>query len=59
MALEPDRTPEPDEQINLTDPDARLMRKHKRESYTQSYNAQAVVDAVAQSAENGKWVDVL
>jgi transposase len=40
----PNDTPEPDEQINLTDPDARLMRKSKRESYTQSYNAQAVVD---------------
>ncbi len=43
----PKGTPEPDEQINLTDPDARLMRKSKRESYTQSYNAQAVVDAGA------------
>jgi len=41
----PQATPEPDEQINLTDPDARLMRKSKREGYTQSYNAQAVVDA--------------
>ena len=41
----PQATPEPDEQINLTDPDARLMRKNKREGYTQSYNAQAVVDA--------------
>jgi transposase len=41
----PKDTPEPDEQINLTDPDARLMRKSKRQSYTQSYNAQAVVDA--------------
>jgi transposase len=41
----PKDTPAPDEQINLTDPDARLMRKSKRESYTQSYNAQAVVDA--------------
>lgn len=38
-------TPAPEEQINLTDPDARLMRKSKREGYTQSYNAQAVVDA--------------
>ena len=43
----PQDTPEPDEQINLTDPDARLMRKSKREGYTQSYNAQAVVDAGA------------
>ena len=41
----PKDTPEPDEQINLTDPDAHLMRKSQRESYTQSYNAQAVVDA--------------
>lgn len=40
----PSGTPAPDEQINLTDPDARLMRKNKREGYTQSYNAQAVVD---------------
>jgi transposase len=43
----PTDTPEPDEQINLTDPDARLMRKSKREGYTQSYNCQAVVDAGA------------
>ncbi len=41
----PQATPAPDEQINLTDPEARLMRKSKREGYTQSYNAQAVVDA--------------
>jgi len=40
----PKDTPEPDEQINLTDPESRLMRKSKRESYAQSYNAQAVVD---------------
>lgn len=38
-------TPAPEEQINLTDADARLMRKSKREGYTPSYNAQAVVDA--------------
>jgi len=37
--------PKPDEQINLTDPDSHLMRKNKREGYTQSYNAQAAVDA--------------
>lgn len=42
---EPKATPGPDDQINLTDPDARLMRKSRREGYTQSYNAQAVVDA--------------
>jgi transposase len=41
----PKDTPEPHEQINLTDPEARLMRKNKREGYTQSYNTQAVVDA--------------
>jgi hypothetical protein len=40
----PKDTPEPQEQINLTDSDARLMRKNKREGYTQSYNTQAVVD---------------
>lgn len=38
-------TPEPQEQINLTDADARLMRKSRREGYTQSYNAQTAVDA--------------
>jgi len=41
----PKDTPDPDAQINLTDADARLMRKSKREGYTQSYNCQAVVDA--------------
>ncbi len=41
----PADAPGPDEQINLTDAEARLMRKSKREGYTQSYNAQAVVDA--------------
>ena len=41
----PSEKPEPDEQINLTDADAHLMRKSTREGYTQSYNAQAVVDA--------------
>lgn len=33
------------EQCNLSDADARIMRKNKRSSYTQSYNAQAAVDA--------------
>jgi len=37
--------PAPEEQINQTDPDARLMRKNQREGYSQSYNAQVVVDA--------------
>jgi len=41
----PDDTPSDDGQTNLTDSDSRLMRKSKREGYTQSYNAQAVVDA--------------
>ena len=41
----PQEMPAPEEQINLTDSDAHLMRKSKRESYTQSYNCQAVVDA--------------
>ena len=41
---EPSATPGPQETINLTDPDAHLMRKSKSEGYTQSYNAQAVVD---------------
>lgn len=41
----PSNTPGSEEQINLSDPDANLMRKNKREGYTQSYNAQAVVDA--------------
>jgi transposase len=40
----PSAAPAPDEQINLTGPAARLMRKNKREGSTQSYNAQAVVD---------------
>jgi transposase len=43
--VEPRSTPAPDDQINLTDPEARLMRKSKSEGCTQSYNAQAVVDA--------------
>jgi transposase len=37
--------PRAEEQINLTDPDSALMRKSKRDSYQQAYNAQAVVDA--------------
>jgi transposase len=37
--------PRAKEQINLTDSESNLMRKSKREGYTQSYNAQAVVDA--------------
>ncbi len=37
--------PEPTDQTNLTDKDSRLMRKHRRAEFLQSYNAQAVVDA--------------
>ena len=33
------------EQCNLSDSDARIMRKNKRAGFTQSYNAQAAVDA--------------
>ena len=33
------------EQANLTDADARIMRKNKRAGLTESYNAQAAVDA--------------
>jgi hypothetical protein len=42
---EPDPTPRPEEQVNLTDPDSRLMCKNKRSGFEQSYNAQAAVDA--------------
>lgn len=38
-------TPRAEEQINLTDADSALMRKSRKEGWTQSYNAQAVVDA--------------
>ena len=41
----PDDKPRAKDQENLTDTDSRLMRKSKRSGYTQSYNAQAVVDA--------------
>jgi len=34
-----------DEQINLTDEDSALMRKSRREGWTQSYNGQVMVDA--------------
>ena len=39
------RKPEAHKQINLTDSDSCLMRKSRRSSYEQAYNAQAVVDA--------------
>jgi transposase len=41
----PKETPEPSQQINLTDPDSALMRKSKHDGYEQAYNAQAAVDA--------------
>lgn len=41
----PNDIPEDKDQCNLTDPDSRLMRKNRRSSYQQAYNAQAVVDA--------------
>jgi len=37
--------PKDTQQINLTDPESALMRKSRRDSYEQAYNAQAVVDA--------------
>lgn len=42
---EPKDTPEANHQTNLSDGDSGLMRKSKRESYTQSYNTQIAVDA--------------
>ena len=45
--------PGPNEQINLTDADARIMRKSQRESFQQSYNAQLVVDSEGQSTDRG------
>jgi len=48
----PDDKPRDDQQTNLTDADSRLMRKSKRSAYTQSYNAQAVVDAEPTGDDN-------
>lgn len=45
------RRPLDEQQINLTDADSALMRKSHRDGYTQSYNAQAVVDT-----EGGQFV---
>jgi transposase len=42
---QPETLPKDSQQINLTDADSALMRKSKRHSYEQAYNAQAVVDA--------------
>lgn len=41
----PDSTPKPDEQVNLVDPDSRIMRKSAQSPCEQAYNAQIVVDA--------------
>lgn len=41
----PQETPQDEHQSNLTDDDSRIMRKSIRHECTQSYNAQAVVDA--------------
>ena len=45
LAKRPEAKVEPEEQINLTDPESRLMRKSRNEAYQQSYNAQAAVCA--------------
>jgi len=42
---QPEALPKDSQQINLTDADSALMRKSRRHSYEQAYNAQAVVDA--------------
>lgn len=41
----PKEVPEDDAKINLTDADAKLMRKNKRSDWQQAYNCQAAVDA--------------
>jgi transposase len=45
VAQPPTKQPRPEEQINLTDPESRLMRKSQNEAYQQSFNAQAAVCA--------------
>jgi len=54
----PKDTPDDHEQANLTDPDSRLMRKNKRTGYTQSYNAQATVDAEGSQLIVGEHVSM-
>ena len=39
------KKPDDRQQINLSDADSRLMRKSRRDSWEQAYNAQAAVDA--------------
>jgi hypothetical protein len=41
----PDPRPGPNEQLNMTDEDSRIMRKNKRSEYQQAYNSQVAVDA--------------
>jgi transposase len=43
-------------QINLTDADSSLMRKSKRDSWEQAYNAQAIVDADGSQLVLGAYV---
>ena len=45
MPKPPRETPEPQAQMNLTDPESALMRRSKNAEWRQAYNAQAVVDA--------------
>lgn len=52
----PRQTPEAKDQVNLTDADSKLMRKSQRSAYTQSYNAQAVVDAEGSQLIVGRHV---
>src|SRR4051794_13228681 len=41
----PEKTPPPERQSNLTDPDSALMRRSDAHEYCQAYNAQAIVCA--------------
>ena len=50
------KTPRADKQINLTDSDSSLMRKSRRDSWIQGYNAQAVVDADGSQLVLASWV---
>jgi transposase len=51
-----DAKPEDRHQINLIDPDSRLMRKSRRDGWQQAYNAQAVVDADGSQLILGSYV---
>jgi transposase len=54
---EPEIKPEDStEQCNLTDADARVMRKNKRSGFTESYNAQAGVDTEGSQLIVGNYV---